>query len=108
MAKILVVDDDPSSRDLLVTVLGYAGHQLREAADGADALTQAQSELPDLIIADLLMPTMDGFEFVRRLREHAVVSATPVIFYTATYLESEVRVLAQECADDDYIPPMTL
>jgi len=97
MANILVVDDDPAARDLVVTVLGYGGHQLREAADGAEALTEAQTKTPDLIIADLLMPTMDGFEFVRRLREHAALAQTPVIFYTATYLESEVRNLARAC-----------
>jgi len=103
MAKILVVDDDPSARDLVVTVLGYGGHQLREAADGAEALSEAQSRPPDLIIADLLMPTMDGFEFVRRLREHEALAQTPVIFYTATYLETEVRNLARACGVTDII-----
>src|SRR6266853_364665 len=95
MANILVVDDDPTSRDLVVTVLRYGGHQMREAADGAEALIEAQTRPPDLIIADLLMPTMDGFEFVRRVREQAALAQTPVIFYTATYLESEARNLAQ-------------
>jgi signal transduction histidine kinase/DNA-binding response OmpR family regulator len=94
MAAILVVDDDPVARDLLVTVLGYAGHQMREAADGTEALFAAQAEPPDLIICDLLMPTMDGFEVVRRLRSHATLGSLPVIFYTASYLESEARRLA--------------
>src|SRR5206468_1919113 len=97
MATILVVDDDASARDLIATVLGYAGHRVREAADGAEALTLAQSEPPELIIADLLMPTMDGFEFVRQLRELPTLAATPVVFYTATYLESEARNLARSC-----------
>jgi len=92
-----VVDDDPTARDLVVTVLGYAGHQVREASDGGEALAQAQAERPDLIIADLLMPTMDGFEFVRRLRENPAFAQTPVVFYTATYLESEARALAAHC-----------
>ncbi len=103
MANILVVDDDPTARDLIVTVLGYAGHQVREANDGAEALTATQSTPPDLVIADLLMPTMDGFEFVRRLRALAACERTPVIFYTATYLESEVRNLARECGVADII-----
>ena len=97
MATILVVDDDPAARDLIVTVLGYAGHAVREAEDGAEALVQARELLPDLIIADLLMPTMDGFEFVRQLREEPQFSATPVMFYTATYLESEVKALIDAC-----------
>jgi len=97
MATILAVDDDPTARDLLVTVLRYGGHRLREAADGAEALTAAQAAPPDLIIADLLMPTMDGFEFVRRLRENRLFAQTPVVFYTASYLESEARALARDC-----------
>jgi len=97
VAKILAVDDDPSARDLLVAVLGYAGHQVREAADGVEALAVANKEQFDLIIADLLMPTMDGFEFVRRLRENPAFVSMPVVFYTATYLESEARTLAKQC-----------
>ncbi len=97
MATILVVDDDPTARDLVATILGYAGHELREATDGAEGLAVAQTERPDLIIADLLMPTMDGFEFVRQLRENSAFAQTPVVFYTATYLESEARALADQC-----------
>jgi signal transduction histidine kinase/CheY-like chemotaxis protein len=97
MARILTVDDDPTARELLATVLGYAGHKVREAADGAEGLEMAESERPDLIIADLLMPTMDGFEFVRRLRENTAFDRTPVVFYSATYLESEARALANQC-----------
>jgi signal transduction histidine kinase/CheY-like chemotaxis protein len=97
MATILVVDDDESARDLVVTVLGYAGHQLQEASDGAEALSRAKSRPPDLVIADLMMPTMDGFEFVRQLRESQGLAFTPVMFYTATYLESEARNLASAC-----------
>src|SRR6266496_2590579 len=97
MATILIVDDDPAARELVVTILGYAGHYVREAADGAQALQQARAEAPQLIVADLLMPTMDGFEFVRQLRENPALARIPVVFYTATYLESEARNLARAC-----------
>ncbi len=97
MAEILVVDDDASARDLLTTVLGYASHQLREAHDGAEALALLQDATPDLIIVDLLMPTMNGMEFVRRLRENAVTAFIPVVFYTASYLESQAKNLAELC-----------
>ncbi len=97
MATILVVDDDPTARDLLRTILGYARHTVTEAADGNEALAMVKGSLPDLIIADLLMPTMDGFEFVRRLREQGSMAHTPVMFYTATYLESEAQNLARAC-----------
>ena len=65
--KILIVDDVAADRNYLVATLGYAGHQLIEACDGEAALAKARAERPDLIIADILMPAMDGYEFVRQL-----------------------------------------
>jgi signal transduction histidine kinase/CheY-like chemotaxis protein len=97
MAAILVVDDDASARDLLTTVLGYAGHQVRQAHDGAEGMTLVEQGAPALIIVDLLMPTMDGMEFVRKLRENRATAAIPVIFYTASYLASEAQNLANVC-----------
>jgi signal transduction histidine kinase len=94
MAIILVVDDRPTNRQFLVTLLGYQGHQLLEAADGAEALALVRAERPALVITDILMPTMDGFEFVRRVRADPAVAGTAVIFYTAEYQRAEVRALA--------------
>ena len=56
MATILIVDDRPTNRQLMTTILGYAGHRLLEASDGAEALAVARTERPDLIITDILMP----------------------------------------------------
>jgi putative nucleotidyltransferase with HDIG domain len=103
LAKILVVDDHPTNRQVLVTLLGYGGHQSLEASDGAEALALARLEHPDLIITDILMPTMDGFEFVGRLRREAALSSIPVVFYTATYLEKEAQALARACGVRDVI-----
>jgi PAS domain S-box-containing protein len=97
MATILVVDDQPVNREFLSTLLGYAGHRLVEAADGAEALEKAQAERPDLVIADILMPNMDGVEFTQLLRASAELPQVPVIFYTATYRVEEARSLAQSC-----------
>src|SRR5205085_2312392 len=80
-----------------MTLLRYGSHRLLEAADGAEGLAIAQAEHPDLVIADILMPTMDGSEFVRQLRANPAIAATPVIFYTAQYHEREVESLAQAC-----------
>ncbi len=91
MATILIVDDRLANREFLVTLLGYAGHRLLQAADGAEALAIVRAEHPDLVIADILMPTMDGYEFVRRIRADPAIAATPVIFYTAHYHEREAR-----------------
>jgi len=96
MATILIVDDDPADRGLVHRILGNAGHQLREAGDGAEALAQAQTEPPDLVISDLMMPTMDGFELVRQLRQNPALARTPVVFYSGThYLESDAKALAR-------------
>lgn len=97
MAAILVVDDDMSARELLKTVLRYDGHEVHEANDGAEALLLVHQIMPALIIVDLLMPKMDGMEFVRRLRRHSATAGVPVVFYTASYLESQAQHLAQLC-----------
>src|ERR1044071_3585485 len=97
MAKILIVDDSPANRSFLVTLLGYGGHVLRECSDGLEALALVSAERPDLVIADILMPTMDGYEFVRRLRSTPEIAATTVIFCTAHFRERDAKDLAHEC-----------
>ncbi|HEX3084423.1 MAG TPA: PAS domain S-box protein [Pyrinomonadaceae bacterium] len=97
MAKILIVDDRPVNRQFLTTLLGYQKHELREASDGVEGLRIAREQRPDLIISDVLMPTMDGYEFVRRLRQGADIGKTPVIFSTAHYLSRESQALAEKC-----------
>jgi signal transduction histidine kinase len=97
MATILIVDDRSSNREYLTTLLGYVGHRLLEATSAAEALAHVRAERPDLVIADIVMPEVDGFEFVRRLRADPSIAQTRVMFYTATYLEGEARSLAQSC-----------
>ncbi len=97
MAKILVVDDLPANRALVVTLIGHGGHQALEASDGAEALALVRAERPQLVISDILMPTMDGYEFVRQLRADADIAHTQVVFYSAHYRELEARNLALAC-----------
>jgi PAS domain S-box-containing protein len=97
MAIVLVVDDHPTNRELVVTLLEHRGHRALEAADGADALRLARAQRPQLVISDILMPTMDGFELVRQLRADPQLAHTNVIFYTAHYHEREARSLARSC-----------
>ncbi len=97
MATILIAEDNFASRKMLVSLLGYKGYRLLQAADGAEALELARAEHPDLVIADLLMPEMDGYEFARRLRAEPSIARTPLIFYTATYALSEAQSLADIC-----------
>jgi signal transduction histidine kinase/DNA-binding response OmpR family regulator len=97
MATILVIDDEPTNRRLLSTILGYRGHRIVEAADGQEGLDKSRIDHPDLAVVDILMPTMDGFEFVRQLRSDPAIAKTPVIFYSAAYHENEIRSLARDC-----------
>jgi diguanylate cyclase (GGDEF)-like protein/PAS domain S-box-containing protein len=97
MSKILVVDDSPANRDLIVSLIRHRGHEALEASDGAEALRLVREERPMLVISDILMPTMDGYEFVRELRADPSLAHTEVIFYTAFYREREARKLAEAC-----------
>ncbi|WP_370316037.1 response regulator transcription factor [Sagittula sp.] len=97
--KILIVDDDPSLRDLLRLALERAGHTVICAADGALALTHAGRETPDLIVLDIGLPEMDGFEVCRRLRARSDV---PVLFLTARDDEVD-RIVGLEMGADDYL-----
>jgi signal transduction histidine kinase/DNA-binding NarL/FixJ family response regulator len=83
MARILAVDDRPINLQFLVSLLGYDGHSVLEASDGQEALDITRDQHPDLVIADIEMPAMDGYEFVTRLRNEPRIAGTPVIFYTA-------------------------
>ena len=95
MATILIVDDRPSNCAYLLALLGFTEHRLLEAEDGAAALQLVRAERPDLIITDILMPTMDGYEFVQRLRADRALAATRVIFYSAVYAERETVAMAR-------------
>jgi len=97
MATILVVDDRAINRKLLITLLDYADHIALEAADAEQALALVRAASPDLVIIDVLLPSVNGFEFVHRLRSEPAIAQTRVMFYTATYLEPEARRLAEAC-----------
>jgi len=97
MATILIVDDRAENRDFLTMLLGYKGYRLLAARDGAEALNLARAEHPELVITDILMPTMDGYEFVRRLRAEPATAQTAVVFYTAHFHGPEAEDLAEAC-----------
>ena len=96
MATILIVDDIPANRGVLAILVKHRGHRLLEAADGREALEIIRRERPDLVISDILMPVMDGFELLEALRSDPQLAATRVVFYTAYYEEQEVRRLARD------------
>ena len=98
--KILVVEDERNIVDILTFNLAREGYETTEALDGAEGLRLALVMDPDLILLDLMLPKMDGFEVCRRLREQG--RATPIIMLTAREEETD-KVLGLELGADDYI-----
>ena len=94
MATVLVADDNRANRQALGALLESAGHRVLIAADGREALGLARTERPDLVISDVLMPAMDGYELVRRLRDDPASAGSVVLFYTAYFGSDEARNLA--------------
>ena len=102
-SRILIAEDDPATLDLIARALGKRGYQLEKAEDGRKALLLACEHTPDLVISDVMMPRMDGWEFVRSLRARPETAFTPVVFLTA--LDSaEHRLYGFNLGADDYIP----
>ena len=94
MATILIVDASATDRRPYVTLLGNFGHRLLEAGNIPDALQIARNELPDLIISDITLPETLGFTLLRQVRAEPLLNATPFVFFTADYDQSEVHRLA--------------
>lgn len=99
MARVLVVDDDPTVREVVVSYLRAAKHDVTEAADGEAALVAVRDTFPDLIVLDLMLPGIDGLEVCRRLRTS---SDLPIIMLTALGTETD-RVVGLELGADDYL-----
>ncbi|MEO8670795.1 MAG: hybrid sensor histidine kinase/response regulator [Tahibacter sp.] len=99
---VLIVDDQPANLQLLGKILSSAGYEVMPADSGEQALARAKTRIPDLVLLDMLMPGMDGFEVCRRMKEDVLLAPTPVIFITAA-TEREFLVRAFELHAVDYI-----
>jgi CheY-like chemotaxis protein len=99
--RILVVDDTPANIKLLDAVLTSHGYTVLAAASGAEALALAAEQPPDLVLLDILMPEMDGFEVCRRLRADPATAHLPVIMITASEMAQKVKGL--EAGADDFV-----
>jgi PAS domain S-box-containing protein len=94
MTTVLVVDDRATNRELARAALDDGGYRVLEAVEGHQALAIARRDHPDVVLTDVLMPGMDGYQFVRELREDPATADIPVLFYTANYREDEAQPLA--------------
>ncbi|MBL8050264.1 MAG: response regulator [Anaerolineales bacterium] len=86
---LLIVEDDNDIRQLLNTALTYAGYRVRVAPNGKEGLEAVQKERPAIVITDIMMPQLDGFGLVHRLRINPDTRDIPVVFITATYVTDE-------------------
>ena len=101
MAKILLVEDNDLNRDMLSRRLERRGYEVVLAVDGQDAVAQAGSGRPDIILMDMSLPVMDGWEATRRLRAEEATKAIPIIALTAHAMSGD-REKALEAGCDDY------
>ena len=103
MTRILVVEDTPDNRQILRDLLTSAGYEVIEAINGAEGVAAAIEHLPDLILMDIQLPVLDGYEATRRIKAHAATAKIPVIAVTSYALSGD-EAKAREAACDGYVP----
>jgi len=101
-ARILIVDDNETNRDILVTRLSKHGYETLQAADGEEALASASQHRPDLMLLDVEMPKLDGFEVCRRLKKDPAMPFMPIILCTARAASQDV-VTGLDAGADEYL-----
>jgi len=104
---VLVVDDFPDNREMYVQYLSFAGYRVAEADDGEEALVKAAALLPDVVVMDLALPRLDGWEATRRLKQDPLTRAIPVIALTGHGLPEHVERAQQAGCDAFLTKPCT-
>ena len=105
-AKILIIDDDLDTLKLVGVMLQRQGYEISAAADGRQGIAKAIAEKPDVILLDVMMPEMDGYEVARQLRKNPATQSTPILMFTAkTQLDD--KVIGFEVGADDYLTKPT-
>ncbi len=108
MAKILLAEDEKQIGDMVAFKLTNSGHQVLRARDGEEALALATAERPELILLDVMMPVLNGFEVLRRLKADPALSPIPVIMLTAKGRERDVLAGLSAGAVDYIVKPFSL
>lgn len=101
--KALVVEDEKNSRMMLSKILAANGYEPIEASNGIEALEKINESRPDIIISDIMMPEMDGFQFCRELKKNEILKKIPLIFYTSIYKDEADEKLAMDVGASAYI-----
>lgn len=105
MTRILVAEDERDIRELIAFTLRFAGFDVVLATNGAEAVEMAEASPPDLIILDVRMPKMSGYEACRRLKENPHTSSVPVVFLSAKGQDSEIQQGLASGADEYILKP---
>lgn len=105
MTRILVAEDERDIRELIAFTLRFAGFDVVLATNGAEAVEMAEASPPDLIILDVRMPKMSGYEACRRLKENPRTSSVPVVFLSAKGQDSEIQQGLASGADEYILKP---
>jgi CheY-like chemotaxis protein len=103
--QVLVVDDDNTTRTLLSALLRSNGYDVRQAADGEQAINECTGEVPDLVLLDLFMPGMNGHEVAAHLKSKAESKATPIIMLTSSDDQAEIERAHENGASDYVVKP---
>ncbi|MEJ5240760.1 MAG: response regulator [Anaerolineales bacterium] len=105
MAKILAAEDERDIRDLIAFTLRFAGHEVTTATNGEEAVAMAEQVQPDLILLDVRMPRMNGYDACRAIKANPRLKDIPVIFLSAKGQESEVQAGLQAGAEEYLLKP---
>jgi DNA-binding response OmpR family regulator len=105
MAKILIAEDERDIRELVSFSLQFGGFTVVQATNGAEAVEQAQKELPDLILMDVRMPKMTGYEACRQMKTIDTIRDIPVVFLSAKGQESEIQTGLEVGAEEYILKP---
>ena len=104
--KILIIDDDVDTLRLVGLMLQRQGYQISAATNGEQGLAKALEEIPDIILLDVMMPNMDGYEVTRRLRKNPTTQSIPILMFTAKS-QLDDKVVGFEAGADDYLTKPT-
>lgn len=105
MARILVAEDEPDIRDLIAFTLRFAGHEVVTVGNGAEAVEAALREQPDLILMDVRMPRMTGYEACEKMKSDPLVQHIPVVFLSAKGQDAEIRTGLEVGASEYLLKP---
>ena len=105
MARILIAEDEPDIRELVAFTLRFAGHEVTATSNGEEALLQASRIIPDIIIMDVRMPKMTGYDACRAMKEDAALKDIPVVFLSAKGQDAEIQTGLDVGAEEYLLKP---